>query len=98
MAKELGYSDRSLVQRCYVAFKIKENTPIQLKVFHYVVCGTCNVDVPLAFNSPSDSSTRNFLCLWGLQQLLETHASTAMMKHGESRRSLFGAIYNWMVF
>ena len=78
--------------------KLKKMHQYNWKFFHYVVCGTCNVDVPLALNSPPDLSPRNFLCLWGLQQLLEIHASTAMMKHGESRRSLFGAIYNWMVF
>jgi len=38
MAKELGYSKDCLVQRYYVTFKIKENVPIQLKVFP--LCGT----------------------------------------------------------
>ena len=96
MAKEMGYAIAGLLNRCYVAFKIKENAPMQLKVFP--LCGTCNVDVPLALNSPLDSTKRNFLCLWGMQKLLETHGSTPMMRHGESKRSLSGAICNWMVF
>jgi len=37
MAKEMGYSRTGLFERYYVAFKIKENSPIQLKVFP--LCG-----------------------------------------------------------